>query len=124
MLKMPSKDLVMPNEDEDENISMYQNYPLTKNPSTLLHSSIFGKIQTKKLDLQDLIRMKNKIQNEKQIRDLKVSEEDMKNPIIAHLSIQRLPRNPKRRNLNLLFYLQNKKWAALIKNYYISKDRK
>lgn len=75
---MPSKDLVMPNEDEDENISMYQNYPLTQNPSTLLHSSIFGKIQTKKLDLQDLIRMKNKIQNEKQIRDLKVSEEDMK----------------------------------------------
>jgi len=78
MLKMPNKDLIMPNEEDDENFSMYQSYPLTQNPSSLLHSSIFGKIQTKKLDLQDLIRMKNKIQNEKQIRDLKVIEEDMK----------------------------------------------
>ena len=69
----------MPNEEEDENLSMYQSYPHSQpNANTLLHSSIFGKIQTKKLDLQDLIRMKNKIQNEKQIRDLKVSEEEMK----------------------------------------------
>jgi hypothetical protein len=68
--------LILPLEDEDENLSMYQSYPMNQNPTNLMHSSIFGKIQTKKLDLQDLIRMKNKIQNEKQIRDLQVTDEE------------------------------------------------
>ena len=63
-------------EDDMENLSLYKNYPLTHGPNL---PSIFGKIQTKKLDLQDLIRMKNKILNDKQYMSRQAEAQDGEN---------------------------------------------